>query len=84
MVQQGTHGLSRGEEMGPATQGLSLVGIFTLHLGALEQSPKFFEWIHSWVGVLNLEFLSPEGWYTNGHTQGNFICPPPSGGGCDG
>jgi hypothetical protein len=27
MIQQGTYCLSRGEEMGPATQGLSLVGV---------------------------------------------------------
>jgi hypothetical protein len=33
MIQQGTDGLSRGEEMVPAIQGLSLVGLAPLHLG---------------------------------------------------
>jgi hypothetical protein len=54
MIQQGTYGLSRGEEMGPATQGLILVGVAPLHLGVLEQSPQVLEWIHSWAGVLQL------------------------------
>jgi hypothetical protein len=53
MIQQGTDGLSRGEEMGPATQGLSLVGVVTLHLGVLEQSAQVFEWIHSWKVCYN-------------------------------
>jgi hypothetical protein len=76
MIQQGTDGLSRGEEMGPATQGLSLVVVAPLHLGVLEQSPQVLEWIHSWSGVLHLEVLSPEAWYTNGHKQGNFLWDP--------
>jgi hypothetical protein len=43
MIQQGTYGLSRGEEMGPVTQGLSLVGVAPLHLGGLEKSPQLLE-----------------------------------------
>jgi hypothetical protein len=62
--------------MGPVTQGLSLVGVAPLHVGVLEQSAQVLEWIHSWAGVLRLEVLSPEGWYTNGHLQVNFLCPP--------
>jgi hypothetical protein len=77
MNQQGTYGVSRGEEMGSATQGLSLVGVVPLHSGVLEQSPQVLEWIHSWAVGLQLEVLSPEGWYTNVHKQGNFLCPPP-------
>jgi hypothetical protein len=76
LIQQGIDGLSRGEEMGPATQGSSLVGVVPLHLGVLEKSPQVLEWIHSWAGVLQLEVLLPEGWYTNGHKQGNFIWAP--------
>jgi hypothetical protein len=78
MIQQETDGLSQGEEMRPAIQGSSLAGIILLHLGALEQSPQVLEWIHSWAGVLYLESPSPEGWYTNSHKQGNFLCPPPA------
>jgi hypothetical protein len=77
MIHQGTDGLSPGEEMGPANQGLSLVGVVPLHLGVLEQSPQVLEWIHSWTGVLQREVLSPEGWYTDGHKQVNFLWAPP-------
>jgi hypothetical protein len=77
ILQQGTDGLSQGEEMGPATQGLGLVGVVPLHLGVLDQSPHVLEWIRSWVGVLQLEVLSPEGWYINGHKQENFLWAPP-------
>jgi hypothetical protein len=63
--------------MGPATQGLILVGVAPLHLGGLKQNPQVLEWIHSWEGVLQLEVISPEGWYTDGHKQGNFIWVPP-------
>jgi hypothetical protein len=38
--------------MGPATQGLSLVGVAPPDLGVLEQNPQVLEWIHSWAGVL--------------------------------
>jgi hypothetical protein len=75
MIHQGIDGLSRGGEMGPDTQGLSLVGVAPLHLGILDQSPQVLEWIHIWAGVLQLEFLSPEGWYTNSHKQGTFLWP---------
>jgi hypothetical protein len=76
MIQQGTDGLSRVEEMGPATQGLSLVGVVPLHLGVLEQSSQVLEWIHIWADVLQLEVLSPEGWYTNGHNTEIFYGLP--------
>jgi hypothetical protein len=33
---------------------------------------------YSWAGVLKSEVISPEGWYNDGHKQGNFICPPPA------
>jgi hypothetical protein len=58
--------------MRPATNGLSLVGVSPLHLGALEQNPQVLKGIHSWAGVLQLEILSPEVCYTDGHKQGNF------------
>jgi hypothetical protein len=77
MIHQGTEDLSRGGGMGPATQGLSLSWVVNLHFSALEQNPEVLDWIRSWTGVLNLEVLSPEGWYTNGHKQGNFLWNPP-------
>jgi hypothetical protein len=64
--------------MGPATQGLSLDGVAPLHLDILEQIPQLLEWIHSWEDVIQLEVLSPEGWYTDGHKQGHFLWDPPA------
>jgi hypothetical protein len=63
--------------MGPATQGMSLHGVFPLHFSVLEQSTVFLDWIRSWTGVLKLEVLSPEGWYTNDHNQGTLLWDPP-------
>jgi hypothetical protein len=40
IIQQGTDGLSRGEENGLATGGLSLGGMVSLHLSATDRSPK--------------------------------------------
>jgi hypothetical protein len=38
---------------------------------------QVLEWIHSCAGVLQLEVISPEGWYIDGHKQGNFLWDPP-------
>jgi hypothetical protein len=76
MIQQGTDDLSQGGGMGPATRVVSLSGVVPLHFSVLEQSPVVLDWIRSLTGVLKLEVLSHEGWYTNGHTQGNFLWPP--------
>jgi hypothetical protein len=56
---------------------VSLSGVVPLHFSVLEQSTVVLDWIRSWIGVLNLEVISPEGWYTNGHKQGNFLWAPP-------
>jgi hypothetical protein len=84
MIQQGTDDLSWGGGMGPATQGVSLSGVIPLHFSVLEQSPVVLDWIRSWTCMLKLEVLSPEGWCTNGHKQGNFLYPPSGCSGCGG
>jgi hypothetical protein len=48
MIQQGTDGLSRGEENGLATCGLSLGGMVPLHLNAIERSPALKDCIRGW------------------------------------
>jgi hypothetical protein len=48
MIQQGTDGLSRGEENGLATCGLYLGGMVPLHLNAIERSPALKDWIRGW------------------------------------
>jgi hypothetical protein len=48
MIQEGTDGLSRGEENGIATCGMSLRGMVTLHPSAMERSPMLGDWIRGW------------------------------------
>jgi hypothetical protein len=73
MIQQGTDGLSRGEENGLATFGLSLGGIVQLHLSERERSSGLDEWIRGWWNTgRNLEVLMPRYWFTTAHNPGDF------------
>jgi hypothetical protein len=73
MIQQGTYGLSRGEENGLATCGLSLGGMVRLYLSARERSPGLEEWILGWWNTgRNLEVLKPRYWFTAAHDPGDF------------
>jgi hypothetical protein len=73
MIQQGTDGLSRGEENGLATGGLSLGGIVPLHLSATERGPKLGEWIQGWWDSgTNLWMTEPRDCFTTAHTPGDF------------
>jgi hypothetical protein len=68
MIQQGTDGLSRGEENGLATCGLSLGGMMPLHLSARDRSPGLEEWILGWWDTgRELEVLEPRDWFTTAH-----------------
>ncbi len=58
-----------------------MIDFIPLHLNAFEQSPDLQEWLNNCFGRLTLTFLMPEGWYTLGHTSGNFVwAPPPAAG----
>jgi hypothetical protein len=73
MIQQGTDGLSRGEENGLATCGMALGGMVPLHLSAIARSETFEDWFRGWVDtVRKLEVLEPRGWFTSGHRLGSF------------
>jgi hypothetical protein len=59
-------------------QGVPLIQYLPLNLNAFERCPNLKEWlldISSGFGPF--EVLEPEGWYTKGHTSGNFIWAPP-------
>jgi hypothetical protein len=49
MTQQGTDGLSRGEEDGLAACGMALGGMVPLHLSATAQSGMLEDWIRGWA-----------------------------------
>jgi hypothetical protein len=51
MIQQGTDGLSQGEENGLATGVLSLGGMAPLHLSATERSPILGDQIQGWWDI---------------------------------
>jgi hypothetical protein len=73
MIQQGTDGLSRGEENGLATGGLSLGGMVPLHLDATERSPNLGEWIQGWwESGRKLWITEPRDWFNTAHTPGYF------------
>jgi hypothetical protein len=73
MIQQGTDGLSRGEDNGLATCGLSLGGMVPLNLSAMERSPGLEEWIWGWWNTgIKLEVLEPRDWLTTDHNPGDF------------
>jgi hypothetical protein len=80
MIQQGNDGLSRGEENGLATGGLSLGGTVPLHLSATERIPKLGGWIQGWWdNGRKLLMTEPRDWFTTAHTPGNFgWCPAPA------
>jgi hypothetical protein len=45
MIQQGTGGLSRGDENGTSTSGVAISGMVPLHLGCCERSPLLLDWL---------------------------------------
>jgi hypothetical protein len=73
MIQQGTDGLSRGEENGLATCGMALGGMVPLPLSATAWSGMLEDWINGWADTgRKLEVLEPRGWFTSGHRLGSF------------
>jgi hypothetical protein len=73
MIQQGTDGLSRGEENRLATGGLSLGGMVPLHLSATERRTMMGGWIQGWWDSWRkLLMMEPRDWFTTAHTPGYF------------
>jgi hypothetical protein len=73
MIQQGTDGLSRGEEKGLEICGISLGWMVPLHLSATTRSSMLEDWIRGWADTgRNLEVLKPMEWFTLAHILGSF------------
>jgi hypothetical protein len=66
MMAQGTDGISRGNLKEGVASGQSMLSFIPLHLNALERQPNLKAWISEWAGT-ELEYLSPEDWFTRGH-----------------
>ena len=54
-----------------------LASFIPLHLTAFERSPDLESWIREVTHDLKPQVLTPEGWFTDGHTFRNSIWVPP-------
>ena len=77
MIETGLDGTSRGDKSVGVMVGILLAQFMLLHLTAFEESPSLKDWIWEATQDLNPQFLSPEGWFTDGHTFRNSIWTPP-------
>jgi hypothetical protein len=77
MIAQGTDGLSCADHSQGVMQGKPIQDFIPLHLNSFEQEPNVKSWLERITAGLNPIFLSPEGWYTTGHSHGTFIWNTP-------
>lgn len=75
MIAQGTDGLSWGDYACGVMRGLPLLLYVPLHLDAFTRSPLLLSWVQSWAPLPDLQPLSPEGWFWEGHGR---ISPMPA------
>ncbi len=79
MIAQGTDGLSRGLTAFGAMVGEVSSFHVPLHLSALDrQGESLVQWVHSWYGEDGV-WLTPNAWFTMGHTSKSCIWTPPPG-----
>jgi hypothetical protein len=76
MIAQGTDGLSRADHSEGVMQGKPMIDFIPLHQDPLEREPRLKPWLESVTKNLDAEFLSPEGWFDNGHGYGTYIWTP--------
>ena len=67
MQAQGTDGISRGCLEDGVMTGLLMESFLPFHDSALQRSESLSNWLVSWCGDEEAEFLSPEQWFTRGH-----------------
>ena len=67
MIAQGTDGCSRGSFLDGVMAGDDMLAFVDLAKGATERSSTLVDWIRAWTGRPELEPLTPEGWFEEGH-----------------
>jgi hypothetical protein len=77
MIAQGTDGLSRADHSEGVMRGRDMKTFIPLHLTAHAREPKVKEWFEGATSGLDFSWLSPAGWFSDAHTQGNFIWSVP-------
>eukprot|EP00804_Cyclotella_cryptica_P012519 CCRYP_017724-RA/>CCRYP_017724-RA protein AED:0.34 eAED:0.23 QI:0/0/0/1/1/1/3/0/930 len=67
MIAQGTDGCSRGLLLEGVMAGQSMLSFVDLDKTAVERSPELLPWIRSWCGRRDINPLTPEQWFMEGH-----------------
>ena len=67
MIAQGTDGCSRGFLMEGVLRGEKMLSFVDLGKSAMERHPPLVDWVRGWTQRQDLEPLTPEEWYREGH-----------------
>ena len=67
MIAQGTDGCSRGSLLEGVMAGADMLSFIDLAKTSVERHPPLLDWVRSWTGLEDLEPLTPEGWFEEGH-----------------
>jgi len=73
MIEQGTDGLSRGDQSKGVMKGLPMRIFIPLHLTPTQRCPQMRIWINQLVEGWNFEWLTNAEWFEEHHREGNFI-----------
>ncbi len=73
MKDQGTDGLSRGDQNKGVMKGIPMKLFVPLHLRPTEREPGLVRWINRVVAGWNFKWLKTEEWFEEHHDDGNFI-----------
>jgi hypothetical protein len=77
MISVGADGLSRADHSTGVMQGKDIKDWVPLNQDALFREQKLVGWL-AWVTEgMKFETLGPEGWFTTGHGDGNYLWAPP-------
>jgi hypothetical protein len=67
MIAQGTDGCSRGLMMEGVMAGMDMLSFIDLGRTAVKHHPPLLDWVRLWTGRMDLEPLTPGGWFKEGH-----------------
>jgi hypothetical protein len=78
MMEEGADGSSRGDHTAGVMSGKSVLKFVPLQISAPDAEPKLVDWFRSCWDFKRgpLEHLTPEGWFSAGMEQGNFLWTP--------
>ena len=62
MIEQGTYGLSQGDQLEWVLSGVNMINFVTIHGSALYQEHLLIDCILTWASYLELELLTEKEW----------------------